>query len=183
MTDSRSIEGRTVGQLTVLRPTGRRDPWRRRYYLCRCTCGNEVEVHSGHLTGQRKSCGCLSGGGGGGKLVHGHARRGHFTPTYHTWSNMVKRCTNPGHKSYGSYAGRLCDRWNPRVVGSAQAMANFVEDMGERPDGTTIGRLGDEGGYSKENCAWQTPAEQNAARAEKRRRAAEREHDTEQEAA
>lgn len=38
--------------------------------------------------------------------------------------------------------------------------SNFLADMGERPEGTSLGRLGDKGNYEPGNCQWQTAAEQ-----------------------
>ena len=32
--------------------------------------------------------------------------------------------------------------------------------MGERPGGTTLGRIGDKGNYEPGNCQWQTNEEQ-----------------------
>lgn len=51
--------GRRFGELTVLAEAERRDP-RKRYWLCRCSCGNETIVKDTHLkSGHTKSCGCL----------------------------------------------------------------------------------------------------------------------------
>jgi hypothetical protein len=50
---------------------------------------------------------------------------------------------------------RVCDRW----LNSFEA---FLTDMGNRPEGTTLGRYLDIGPYTKSNCAWQNPKEQAA---------------------
>jgi hypothetical protein len=83
---------------------------------------------------------------------------------------MLKRCTNPkatGHKNYFDAGVRCCDRW----LNSFEA---FLEDIGERPEGTTLGRFGDINNYScgrceqcqangwELNCAWQNMKEQRA---------------------
>ena len=38
--------------------------------------------------------------------------------------------------------------------------SHFLADMGDRPAGTTLGRLGDQGNYEPGNCQWQTTKEQ-----------------------
>jgi hypothetical protein len=84
-------------------------------------------------------------------------RRNH--PLYNTWTNMVMRCTNPNSTRWNTYGGAnppvtVCDRW-------LESFKNFTDDMGTtKPEGTSLGRWGDVGPYSKENCSWQTPAQQ-----------------------
>lgn len=80
------------------------------------------------------------------------------TPTYHTWNAMIQRCTNAKHPAYKNYGGRgvtVCKRWKG-------CFANFLEDMGERPEGLTLDRIDPEQGYSKENCMWASIHHQNS---------------------
>lgn len=55
------------------------------------------------------------------------------------------------------YANRAIDpRWADFQV--------FLADMGERPEGTSLGRIDNDLGYSKENCRWETAQQQCANR-------------------
>ena len=76
---------------------------------------------------------------------------------------MVQRCTDPNKDKWKYYGGRgvsICDRWNPKKGGNFE---NFLADMGERPEGTSIDKdkLGDGMLYSPETCCWLTKAEQS----------------------
>ena len=53
---------------------------------------------------------------------------------YRIWQGIKKRCYNPNEKCYEHYGGRgitVCDRWIEKPNG----FKNFLEDMGERPQG------------------------------------------------
>jgi hypothetical protein len=79
-----------------------------------------------------------------------------MTRTYITWCNMKQRCLNanrPDYKYYGGRGIKVCDRW--------LKFKNFYEDMGERPIGMSLDRIENSDGYTKENCKWSSPTEQN----------------------
>lgn len=84
---------------------------------------------------------------------------GRRSPTYRTWDGMKQRCLNPKATGYARYGGAgitVCDRW--------LEFANFLADMGERPEGTTLDRIDSSKGYEPGNCRWATRAEQNRNR-------------------
>jgi hypothetical protein len=72
---------------------------------------------------------------------------------------MKTRCLNPKATGYSYYGGRgitICERW--------LTFANFLEDMGVRPEGLTLDRIDGSKGYSKENCQWASRAAQQRNR-------------------
>ena len=84
----------------------------------------------------------------------------YYHPLYTTWSKMKERCYNENHQAYGSYGGRgikVCDRW-------LNNFANFVNDMGEKPEGTTLDRINNNEGYTPSNCRWATLKQQSRNR-------------------
>lgn len=78
------------------------------------------------------------------------------TPTYRSWYGMQTRCYDPQYRSFHRYGGRgiiVCPRW--------LIFENFLADMGERPPGTSIDRINNDGNYEPDNCKWSNQIEQN----------------------
>lgn len=65
------------------------------------------------------------------------------TPTYDAWRTM-----NHCHK------GEVCERWLD--------FKNFLEDMGEKPEGSRFTRIDKTKPFSKENCYWRISRKQAA---------------------
>lgn len=157
------------GRLTVTELAGS-DRQNKPLWLCRCICGNDKIVASRNLKlGNVRSCGCLRDEmfRAMSKIfttaTHGHCRNYTDSPEYESWTAMKSRCLNPNASRYERYGGigvTVCDRW--------KSFATFLADMGERPEGTTLGRILDMGDYEPGNAFWQTKDEQRLARLNKR---------------
>jgi hypothetical protein len=148
------LTGRRFGRLVVIARSPRKG---HAYWQCFCDCGNDTTVTSSALRGGRTaSCGCWRVE----RLIerstkHGLMPRKGRSLTYNSWSNMMRRCTNPDHPRYPDWGGRgitVCERWRD--------YRNFLADMGEKPPGTTLGRIDNDGPYEPGNCQWETHAKQ-----------------------
>lgn len=140
--------GKRYGRLTVVKRDslkGKQATWR-----CECDCGATLGVSGGSLrAGRTMSCGCLAL-----EAITSHGM--YKSATYCSWLHMKQRCDNPNFHQYEDYGGKGV-RYTPRW----KSFENFLEDMGERPEGMTLNRLQRSLLYSKETCNWATKSEQN----------------------
>jgi hypothetical protein len=133
-------------------------------WLCECFCGVIKPIAIDALKQPtRRSCGCLnrqiaaetakkSKPG----TVHGHGSRGNHSPTFNSWAAMVQRCTNPNAPNYPRYG-----EWGVKVCPEWVTFEGFLSSMGERPEGTTLGRILDMGELRTWECILADPAGTN----------------------
>lgn len=159
------LTGQRYGRLTAVKDTGLKKNTNA-VWIFLCDCGNQIERPSGSVrSGKTSSCGCLRSEQ---KSKHMKANAGVYnserathgmtgTPTFVSWDAMRQRCLNPNHKSFEDYGGRgilVCERW-------LDSFENFLEDMGERPQDTTLDRKDTNGNYEPGNCRWATSKTQS----------------------
>lgn len=156
----KSLIGKRFGRLVVVAdgPILQRPKSQQPTAICNCDCGNRVQVFKSNLrSGGTKSCGCFQKENVTKRSTkHGHAKRNRHTRTYYSWRSMIRRCGNPQDANWENYGGRgigVCEEW--------LTFEGFLRDMGEMPEGLTLGRIKNDGDYEPSNCEWQTRQEQN----------------------
>jgi hypothetical protein len=123
-------------------------------WRCICNCGRTTTVSGNSLReGRTVSCGCFQRERTAEQFTT-HGMKG--TSTYVSWHGAKQRCRNPNAGCYADYGGRGItwpEYWD--------VCENFLEDMGECPEGMSLDREKNDLGYSKENCRWATKVEQS----------------------
>lgn len=140
-----NLVGKKVNNVTVIGISEKKN-----FYLCRCVCGKEWDVHGMYLSFHPRkiiSCGCKRKD----TVYHTHGQtRGKISREYRAWTDIKTRCNNPHYKLFHLYGGRgirVCDEW-------CNSFDQFLHDMGKCPPKFQIDRIDVNGNYEKNNCRW-----------------------------
>jgi hypothetical protein len=147
---AKDMVGQRIGRLTIV-SRAENDKSGMAKWLCVCDCGGEkIALGLNLRRGLTQSCGCLhkeiTTAASKKRIKHGLSQSG---GAYNSWSAMKTRCVNEHSKDYVYYGKKgvsFCKRW--------LSFENFLADMGERPDGTTLDRINPYGDYEPDNCRW-----------------------------
>ena len=143
----KNLKNKQFGKLVVIKYL-HNNKYGSAMWKCKCACGNVLNVRGSNLTtGNTTQCKqCAS-------KTHGMSN----TRIYNIWRSMKTRCSNdkqPNYKRYGDRGIKFDKNWNK--------FENFYNDMKDGySDNLTLERIDNSKGYSKNNCKWVTPAQQN----------------------
>lgn len=169
MTPRIDITGKKFHKLTVVRWSGTTNGYGISMWDCICECGKSHRARSTELrSGRLKSCGCqkIESATKHGLFLGGHGLKDKFLKpelrkVYRAWRSIKTRCFDENSKPYKDYGARgisMCDEWR-------NDFPRFLMDVGFAPTPKhSIGRIDNDGHYTKDNCRWETSLEQQGNR-------------------
>ena len=144
-----NLQGFRFGSLTVLQLGEKQRPMNGAWWLCLCDCGTQKNIPATDMVqGKINSCGCEHAERiGRASITHGKSK----SRTYKLWMAMRNRCDRI-NQDYSCRGIVYDERW--------KSFENFLEDMGEAPEGLSLDRIDCNGNYHKANCRWATREQQ-----------------------
>ena len=156
------LTGKKYGRLTVIE-LDHRNKDSKAYWKSKCECGNIVITRGDCLlSGNTKSCGCLSKELSTKRLIRALTKHGDSgTRLYRTWKNMKDRCSafdKDRGKRYADIGIVVCKEWEDFETFKYWAINNGYKSN------LTIDRKDVKGNYCPSNCRWITIQEQQRNR-------------------
>lgn len=133
----------------------------KRFWLCKCVCGNEVIRSTSNLRDKNRihSCGCQISYKVRERNKEKYAKLPYYQKLISRWCKVKERLYNPNSISFPNYGGRgikMCDEWK----NDSFAFYTWAIHNGFEPH-LLLDRINNDRNYCPENCRWVDRKTQN----------------------